>query len=293
MKKLLATLVAVCSLSAQAQPAAAFIPGVVSVTRFIMDLREQDKLEDTPPVVVQSSGTSDTCDQALTNAKRYALEKVNGTWVSSIQRADNGKYDEEIVQYSGGVIKSYKYIRNDCTFVIIEAEVMKRSNRVQMEAADIRRDQIVHVQGIKDSLDRKREAVSKIDSRTRAVYFKPSSTEMNVEGGSVVVRITGTFAYRDKWRADYLELREQFGYFNLESFIPNARIVITGLDSARMPVFKTQLDGGEDWKLWGRRSYGASPTMEVYTNKTEEATVKFLIPMDKLETVRSFIVEVI
>jgi hypothetical protein len=293
MKKILAGLIAACSFGVQAQSAMVFVPSSISAVRFVTEWRSQDKLENTVPVIVQSSGTGDTCDQALTNAKRYALEKVNGTWVHSVERSKDGKYNEEIVQYSGGVIKSYKFLLNECTTVVIEAEVMKRSNRVQMEAANIRKDQVIHLQGIKETQDRKQQAVSKIDNRASAIYFKPKNTEMRVgDDGFALVRIKGEFGYNDKWRADYLELREQFGYFNLESFIPPARVVITALDSARLPVYKTSFEN-DDWELWGRRTYGASPTVDVYTNKTEDVTVKFRIPIDKLDEVKSFKVEVL
>jgi len=295
MKKVLASALLALSFTASAQSVITVVPTALSLTRWIVDITDKDRLEETEPVVVKSSGTGSTCDEALLNAKRYALEKVNGSWVHSVQRSVDGSYDEEIVQYSGGVIKSYKYLRNDCTFVIIEAEVMKRSNRVQLEAADIKRDQIVHIQGIKDSIDRKQQAVNSINSRYKAIYFKPSNTEMRVIEGTndIAVSISGTFAYKDKWRADYLELREQFGYFNLSSFLPEAKIVITGFDNIKKEVFKTSFVYEGNWKLWARKTYGASPTMEVYTHRTEDGKVKFRIPYSKLENIKSFIVEVI
>lgn len=293
MKRLIGAIAFAVATTASAQGVISVIPAGLSVTRFIVDITDKDRLENTEPVTVQASGTGNTCDDALLNAKRYALEKVNGSWVRSVERSKDGSYEEDIVQYSGGVIKSYKYLRNDCTFVIIEAQVQKRSNRVQMEQADVTKNNIIHVQGIKDSVDRKQQAVSKIDSRSTAVYFKPSSTEFNVVGDDVAIKINGTFAFNDKWRADYLELREQFGYFNLRSFESNARIVITAYDSAKKEVYKTSFIYEGDWKLWKRRSYGASPTMEVYTNKTEDVNVRFRVPYSKIQDVRSFAVEVI
>ena len=294
MKKLIGAIAFAVATTASAQGVIGFIPASLSVTRFIVDLTDKDRLENTPPVVVQASGTGNTCESALLNAKRHALEKVNGSWVRSTERSTNGSYEEDIVQYSGGVIKSFKYLRDDCTFVIIEAEVQKRSNRVQMEQADVTKNNIIHVQGIKESIDRKQQAVSKIDSRTNAVYFKPNVTEFSViDNNDVAVKINGTFAFNDKWRADYLDLREQFGYFNLQSFESNARIVITAYDSSKKEVYKTSFVHEGDWKLWKRRSYGATYTMEVYTHKTEDANVKFRIPYSKLQDVRSFSVEVI
>jgi hypothetical protein len=293
MKKFLLAALVACN--AQAQTPIDFVVPGVSVARFIVDMREQDKLEDTPPVKVVASGFGDTCAQALVNAKKNALEKVNGSWVSSIERANNGKYSEEIVQYSGGVIKSYKYLRDDCTYVILEAEVMKRSNRVQMEKANVSSQQIVHINGIKEQADRKKQAVDAINDRSSAVYFKPKNTQFQLHenGKDVLVAIEGTFAFTDKWRADYLALREQFGYFNLPSFEPEARIVVTAFDASKTKVYQTSFVTNSDWKMWGRRTYGASPTMEVYTNKTEDATVKFVIPHSKIGDVKSIEVKVL
>ena len=293
MKKFLLAALVACNVQAQT-PLDFVVPGI-SVARFVVDMREQDKLEDTPPVVVKASGVGDTCAQALTNAKKAALEKVNGSWVTSTERVNNGKYSEDIVQYSGGVIKSYKYLKDECTFVIIEAEVMKRSNRVQMEKADVSRQQIIHIDGIKDQVDRKKQAVDRINNRSEAVYFKPKNTQFQLHenGKDVLVAIEGTFAFTDKWRADYLELREQFGYFNLPSFEPEARIVITGFDSSKSKVFQTSFVYNGDWNMWGRRTYGASPTMNVYTNKTDDVKVKFIIPHSKIGDVKSFEVKVL
>lgn len=294
MKKLLLALACVCGI-AQAQPAVMFVPSVVTATRFLLDWSDRDKLEDTDPVIVQASGTGNTCEQALTNAKRHALEKVNGTWVRSIQRSKDGSYDEEIVQYSGGVVKSYKFLRDDCTYVVIEAEVMKRSNKVQLETADITRSQVVHIQGIKDSVDSKQKAINSINSRVNAVYFKPINTEMRVneETGNIQVSITGKFAYNDKWKADYLELREMYGFFNLTDFARDATVKISGLDTMRDVVYTSQFTTEKDWKMWVIKSYGVNRVMEIKPHATEEATITFSIPMNKLEQVKSFKVEVL
>ena len=243
---------------------------------------------------VQASGSGDTCKQALANAKRNALDKANGSFLHSVVKSNDGSYSANIEEYSGGVIKSYKYLRDDCTFVIIEAEVLRRSNVVQMESANVNQQQIIHVQGIKEAEDVKAKAIQLINNRKSAVYFAPVSTQFNsIEGTSdVTVTIDGKFAYTDKWKADYLDLREMYGYFNLTDFVPDAKIVVTGLDASRTKVFETTFYG-DDWKLWIVRTYGATRTMEIIPHAKESAMVKFRIPMNKLEQVKSFKVEVI
>lgn len=295
MKKVLASAILALSFTASAQTLVNVIPATGSVLRFIVDLTDKDRLENTDPITVQSSGTGKTCEEALLNAKKFALEKVNGSWIKTTQRSVDGKYNEDIVQYSGGVIKSYKYLRNDCTFVIIEAEVMQRSNKVQLEGADVTRQQIVHIQGIKEAFDRKQVAINAIDKRSEAIYFKPKNTQMQLHpnGKDIIVSIEGTFAFTDKWRADYLALREQNGYFNLPSFEPQAKVVVTAYNGFNEKIFETSFVHEGSWVLWGRRSYGASPTMEVYTNRTEDAKVRFVVPDSKISNITKFKIEVI
>lgn len=246
-------------------------------------------------VTIQSSGTGTTCKEALDSAKHYALQKANGSFIHSVQRTTDGKYNATIQEYSGGVIKSYKYLRDDCTFVIIEAEVERRSNIVQMPAADVKQAQVIHIQGIKEEQDRKQKAIQVINKREAAVYFQPEKTEFkSIEGtDDVQVSIKGKFAYNDKWVADYLALREVFGYFNLTDFANEARIRVTGLDAARERVFTTTFDTGENWKLWQVKSYGATRTMEIKPHAKEEATVRFRVSMRALEQIKSFEVNVL
>lgn len=289
MKKLLLALTLVTT-QVFAQPAyVGFVPGIV--VRLILDSSDDVSVEG-EPITVLAGGSGDTCNEALTNAKKAALERVNGSWVHSIARSKNGSYDEEIVQYSGGVVKSYKIVKDECTNVIIEAQVLKRSNRVQLEAADIKKQQIIHIRGIKESIDRKAQAVSTLDNRGNAVYFSPSTTEMSViDNGNVKVVIEGTFAYRDKWKADYLYLREQVGYFNLPNFAYDAKVIITGYDELKEQVYQTSFYH-DDWDLWTVRTWGATRTMDIHPSKTQEAKINFQIPMDKLERVKSFKVEI-
>lgn len=242
-------------------------------------------------LTVQASGMGDTCKQALDAAKRSALDKANGSFLHSVSRDTNGRYSSHVEEYSGGVIKSFKYLRDDCTFVIIEAQVARRSNIVQFTGIDIKNDQIVHLQGLKEEQDRKQKAIQLINNRREAVFFSQEKTEMApIEGTSdVQVSIKGTFAYKDKWKADYLDLREMFGYFNLDDFVPDPRIRVAAVDAQ----FETTFDGGSDWKLWKVRSYGATRTMEIIPHAKETAIIKFRVPMKQLEQIRSFKVEVL
>lgn len=296
-------LIALCTLSlnanSQAQvQAVSVVPAGLSITRFLLDLTDKDRLENTDPVIVKASGTGNTCEQALTAAKRHALEAVNGTWVHSVERSKNGNYDEDIVQYSGGVVKSYKYLKDECTFVIIEAEVMKRSNRVQMESTDISKNQIVHLQGIKESKDRKAQAVAKLDDRRKAIYFKTEKLSMEMTTDDYVdVSINGEFNFQDKWRADYKDVREMFGWFNLPSFAADAEVLVTGLDSDGKKVFTKTINrswrAGGEWNMWYIKNWGVERTVELRIHEKDPVKLKMRVPYNQMVQVKSFVVEVI
>ena len=164
MKKVLASALLALSFTASAQSVITVVPTALSLTRWIVDITDKDRLEETEPVVVKSSGTGSTCDEALLNAKRYALEKVSGSWVYSIRRSSHDTYDEKIVEYSGGVIKSYKYLRNDCTFVIIEAQVVPRAHKIESNTADVR-GMIVHLDSRMENESRLKKSVNLIDDK--------------------------------------------------------------------------------------------------------------------------------
>ena len=299
MKKLLVLAACILSLNANAQvQVISAVPAGVSITRFLLDLTDKDRVENTDPVIVKASGTGNTCEQALTAAKRNALEAVNGTWVHSVERSKNGNYEEDIVQYSGGVVKSYKYLRDDCTFVIIEAEVMKRSNRVQLEAADIKKNQIVHLQGIKESRDRKAQAVSKLDNRRQAIFFKTEKMSMEMTTDDYVdVSINGECNFQDKWKSDYKDLREMFGWFNLPSFAEDAEVLVTAYDANDKVVFQRKIPrtwrAGGEWNIWRIKTWGVNRTVDVRIHEKDPLKINFRAPFKQIEVVKSFKVEVI
>jgi hypothetical protein len=242
---------------------------------------------------IQASGTGETCKQALDAAKRSALEKANGSFLYSVERDNNGKYYSQVEEYSGGVIKSFKYLRDDCTFVIIEAQVARRSNIVQFTGVDVKNDQIVHVQGIKDEQDRKQKAVKLIDNRREAIYFKATDTSMQLVDNVVGVTLSGTFAFKDKWKADYKDIREMYGWFNLPSFAADDAVLVTGLDENDIPVFTRKIVGNDGWRMWYITKYGVNRSVEVRIHETDSVKLKFGVKFEDLERVKKFMVEVI
>jgi hypothetical protein len=250
-------------------------------------------------ITVQSSGTGDTCNQALTAAKKSALEKVNGTFLHSVEKDNNGRYSATLDEYSGGVIKSFKYLRDDCTFVIIEAQVERRSNIVQFSGADLKRDQVIHIQGVKEERDRKQSAVKLIDNRRDAVYFDTDKITMSVDDSSeyVDVAIAGKFALKDKWKSDYKDIREMFGWFNLPSFAEDAYVLVTAYNEDGKPVFtrkvyRDMVYGGE-WRIWYIKKWGVDRVVDIRLHETDPLTVKIRVPLNELQKVKTFKVEVV
>jgi hypothetical protein len=248
-------------------------------------------------VTVQASGTGDTCKQALVAAKRAALDKANGSFLYAVERDDNGKYTANIEEYSGGVVKSYKYLRDDCTFVIIEAEVERRSNIVQLTGVDLDKGKIVHIQGMKDAQDQKQKAVKLLDNRRDAVYFKKTDMSMQLVDDVVGVTLSGTFALKDKWKSDYKDLREMYGWFNLPSFAEDAAVLVTGIDRAGKPVFTRTIHrdwkAGGEWNIWKMKSWGVNRVVDVRIHETDPIKLKFGVKFEELERVEQFMVEVI
>ena len=248
-------------------------------------------------VTVQASGTGDTCKQALDAAKRSALDKANGSFIHSVERDQNGRYSSNVEEYSGGMIKSYKYLRDDCTFVIIEVQVVPRSNVVQINGNELRNDQIIHLQGIKEAEDQKQKAIKLLDNRREALYFKTDKVEMAVAGSDVDVGITGEFALKDKWKSDYKDLREMFGWFNLPSFADDAAVLVTAYDADNKKVFERTIyrswRAGGEWNIWRMRTWGVNRTVDVRIHETDPVVLSFRVPMKQLEVVKTFKVEVI
>lgn len=248
-------------------------------------------------ITVQASGTGDTCKQALDAAKRSALDKANGSFLHSVERDNNGRYSSNIEEYSGGMVKSYKYLRDDCTFVIIEAQVARRSNIVQFTGTELKNDQIVHLQGIKEAEDQKQKAVKLLDNRRDALYFKTDKVEMDVAGSDVDVSIAGEFALKDKWKSDYKDLREMFGWFNLPSFAEDAEVLVTAYDADNKKVFERKIQrsyrAGGEWNIWRMKTWGVSRTVDVRIHEKDPLKVMFRVPLKQLEVVKSFKVEVI
>ena len=248
---------------------------------------------------VQASGTGDTCKQALDAAKRSALDKANGSFLHSVERDVNGRYTSYVEEFSGGVIKSYKYLRDDCTFVIIEAQVARRSNIVQFTGVEVKDGQILHLQGIKDSQDEKQRAVRFLDNRREAIYFKTDKVSMEMVEGepNVDVSIAGEFALKDKWKSDYKDLREMFGWFNLPSFAEDAEVLVTAYDANDKVVFQRKIPrtwrAGGEWNIWRIKTWGVNRTVDVRIHEKDPLKINFRAPFKQIEAVKSFKIEVI
>ena len=84
-------------------------------------------------VSVIGDGKAKTCNQALDVAKKAAVENANGTYLTSKQSVDNGRYDESINEHSGGFVVNYEVLDqssgNPCK-VQIKADVRTQYNKI-------------------------------------------------------------------------------------------------------------------------------------------------------------------
>ena len=152
---------------------------------------------------------------------------------------------------------------------------------------------MIHIQGIKDEQDRKQKAVKLIDNRREAIYFQPSDTSMQLVDDGVSVTLSGKFAFKDKWKSDYKDIREMYGWFNLPSFAVDEVILITGLDENDKPVFTRKIVGNDSWRMWYITKYGVNRSVEVRIHETDPVRMRFNVKMEEIERVKKFMVEVI
>lgn len=284
MKKFLVGLVFACTLgSANAADVSwlSFIPGAVYQWVINLDATKEEK--ELPYAKTVASGYGDTCDEALTSAKIKALENVNGAWLNSDSHVRDGLFSEKITQYQGGVVKSYKYLRNDCTFVIIEAEVVPRSNKVQRNDANLPQSLKTHLTGQIEEQKRLQEALKVIDDRSKALAFSPAQVQLVPENGKVKVIIDGWVSIQEKWAADYKDLTKLGGKLNLQSFYKDLKVNIEGMDGSKV-VTKSTFTFYDDLKVYSATTNG----VVIRPKQTDMVRLQFYLDESKIKNIDKF-----
>lgn len=233
---------------------------------------------------VVASGTGKDYNEALMNAKISALDKVNGVWIHGDSRVRDGMFSEKITQYNGGVITYYEVLRNDKTFVIINANVEPRSNKMISNTADVGALRS-SLEGHVDEYKRKHVAGMAIDDRNKAFAVKVEKVEYQNQGKTTKVTMVVDMSYQEKWINDYNDLRQLAGDIELTSFYPPLRMTIKGMDG---DVLKTSsvVRINQDLSLYdivGNR-------VKVNAKQTEKLLLTFYVESDKLTSVDNFVI---
>lgn len=160
------------------------------------------------------TGYGNTCRAALANAKNLAIEKVTGTFVMGESSTDGHTYREDIVQYNGGILKSYTVldttIQNGCN-VTIHADVdEKKNNRV-------RRNRIDPINADYDEYEQRKRVVGNLDNISKAVYAYVTDVYVSHKNGYIVVNAKVHLGLQEKWVSDLKSLTVVIGEDGLTS----------------------------------------------------------------------------
>lgn len=288
MKKLLASLLVAVALNAHAADIAVlgFAPTFIS---WALDREATKEEKEQPHATTVASGLGDTCEAALTNAKVRAVENVNGAWIKGDSYVRNGLFSEKITQYHGGVIKSYKILKDDCTHVIIEAQVVPRKNNVMIKnSVDVPREMTQHLDGRRVEYMERQHAIKMLDNREEAIAFETQSIKYENRGGETYVVIKGKVTLQPMWLESYTELQKTAGYFDLDGFYRPLHISVTGYDHGKFVVNATD-KFYDDLSIYDWAPFGI--VVKPKASDIVEFAVKF--NTDKLKNIDKFEVKFI
>ena len=152
--------------------------------------------------VVTVTGYGDSYDGALKNAKIAALEKVAGTFIISdtVWRSNESVF-EQIKQYNGGVIKSYKVLDQRQGQVTIEADVdVIKNNKIFVDnSSAIDQDKLnANINNFNSKLN----IIKYLDDPKKAFYVKPTQVQAIPKGSHVSFKINTHVQWQPKWISD-------------------------------------------------------------------------------------------
>ncbi len=236
-------------------------------------------------VNVVASGEGLTCEEALTNAKINAVDKVNGTWLNGNAYVRDNQYKENITVYNGGVVKSYKVLKDDCKYIIIEADVVHQSNKVETNSAKVSQDLFNHMVSKVENEKKLSKAVEVLNDRSKALAFKISNVEYQYKGISTLVVITGDLYLQEKWLNDYKSLAKEVN-FDLPKFDEPLMVNVKGLDTGK-EITDNSFRIYDDQNL---EVYHYHNGVRVYPARKDTLKLSFLVNTSKLKEVNEFVV---
>jgi hypothetical protein len=283
MKQLMLVATALVATSVHADPITwiqAIVPSIITV------LSREDKFDKTSSVTVTAIGKGKTCEQALENAKVTAIEKAVGVWMSGEKTVDQDVYKERIVEYSGGLIKSYKVIRNECTTIEIQAEVVSRSNKINTNSANVTQETRDHLKAKIENEKKRNLAIKEVNNRSKAIAFDIKNIEFQLDKMVIV----GEMYFQEKWKHDYNDLRTQTDNFILDSFHNRIHLNVKGYNLGKEVFNKRyQLDyDGVD--LYHVHDSGK---VAIYPNRRDMIKLTFPVDSSRIINVDKFQVSIL
>ena len=167
---------------------------------------------------VKTTGYGKDKKVALEDAKTKAVEMVAGSWVDFSKKSINGSIQQEIRQFTTGVVENYKVINENDTSITIEASVIaRRDNSIDSSSFKANPSQL------SDSfknMENEKEAGMALDSLYKAIEFKVNSIKaIRKEGDIFYISVAGEYSYSKKWLNDYREfsrLNKNFKFKTLD-----------------------------------------------------------------------------
>ena len=236
-------------------------------------------------VPVVASGEGYTCEEALINAKIAAVDKVNGTWLHGNSYVRDNLFKEKITTYNGGVVKSYKVLKDDCKYVIIEADVVPQSNKVQANSANVPADMFTHMMSKSENQSKLSKAAEVLNDRSKALAFKISNVEYQYKGISTLVIIHGDLTLQEKWVNDYISLKKE-AEFDLPVFDKPLMVNVKGFDTGK-ELTDNSFRIYDDQNL---EVYNYRRELAIYPDKKDTIKLSFLVNTSKLKDVNEFVV---
>lgn len=167
---------------------------------------------------VQATGYGNDKKTALEDAKTKAVEMVAGSWVDSSKKSVNGSLNQEIRQFTSGIVESYKIVNETNESVTIEANVVARKdNSINSSTLQVNPDQLAD--SFKN-MENEEEAGIELDTLTRAIEVKVTSIKpLEKEKNLYYVKVFADYSYSKKWLNDYKEfskLNKNYKFITLD-----------------------------------------------------------------------------
>lgn len=147
---------------------------------------------------VKVTGYGANYHAALENAKTSALEKGASTFIIAESNARNGRVEEKIDQYNGGVIKSYSIIEHRSTAmgyeVTIVADVVPKNNTQKRTTTPFNI-------GFEEYEKRER-VVQRLDDVGKAIHANIANPQTKIGREETIISTNIELSWQQKWLSD-------------------------------------------------------------------------------------------